>query len=150
MAIDKRQVLFDAPQVLNRPDVPWAVWVEGDSIKLRWKWEAPQFFGPPDLTDSVKQFIFTFALSDKGTWKEIDQMQEASKGVSIGSGGIGFGSSSSTFKGKTSQKSFELGLGRKEDGRLGLVSAKYDTEVAKKFVRDWLTSLGWKKAGLFG
>ena len=148
MFVDKQRLLYEAPTALNRPDVPWVVTVEGDSIVLRWKWEDPDFYDPLALPgEDLRQFIFTFTLYDNGQWKEVDQEIQRSKGPSISGGTLSFGSSSSNFRGKTSQKSFQMGLGRKEDGSLGLVSAKHDTTPAKEYVRGWLTSCGWTKAG---
>ena len=151
MFIEKARVLYDAPIVLNRDDLPWTIYVEGDSIMLRWKWENPKFFNPTEVsTESLHEFTFAFTLSDKGTWKEVDREVKKSSGFSLSPGGISFGSSSSGFKGRTSQKSFQFGLGEKPDGSLGFVSARYDTTPAKEYVRNWLIACGYQKAGLFG
>jgi hypothetical protein len=151
MFIEKPRVLSDAPVVLNQPNLPWAVYVQGDSIMLRWKWEDPNFFNPTEVsTNGLHEFTFAFTLSDKGTWKEVDQEVKKESGFSVGPGGISFGGGASAFKGRTSQKSFQIGIGEKPDGSLGVVSAKYDTTAAQEYVRNWLIACGYKKAGLFG
>jgi hypothetical protein len=148
--IDKAAVLGGAEGALNRPGQPWVVYITGDSIVGRWKVEDPEFFNPLDLTDDDKVYTFTVTLSDKGTYKEVDVTEETSQGFSLSGGTLNFGKSSDSFKGKTNQKSFSLGLGKKPDGSLGLVSGRFDTTLVKQPIRDYLTACGWKKAGLFG
>jgi hypothetical protein len=147
----KQEILYEAPNVLNRPDQPWYITVEGDAIVARWKWMDAMFFSPAEINDETKNYTFTVALSDKGKWKELDEKEEKSKSVSMSGGTLSFGTSSSSFKGKTTQKSFEFGVGRNnQTGEMGFIGFKFDTEAVKKPIRDYLTSCGWKKAGLFG
>jgi len=148
--IDRQTVLAGADGALNRPGQPWVVYVDGDSIIGRWKVEDPEFFNPIDLTDDEKVYTFTVTLSAKGTWKEEDRTNESSKGVSFEDGKLTFGKSVDTFKGKTTQKSFEIGFGKKPDGSFGVLSGKFDTSMVKEPVRNYLTACGYKKAGLFG
>ena len=137
--------------MLNRPEQPWAVTVEGDSIVARWKWMDATFFAPAEVNDETKAFTFTVTLNDKGKWKEIDKTEEKSSGVKMSGGTLSFGTSSSSFKGKTNQKSFTFGAGKdNQTGETGLIGFKFNTTDVKKPVRDYLTSCGWKKAGLFG
>ena len=151
MATDKQTALAGAPGALNRPDQPWEATVEGDSIVARWKWMDATFFSPADVSNEVREFSFTVTLTDKGTWKEIDKIEKKSGGLSVSGGKIGFGASSSSFVGKTNQKSISFGLGKNnQTGEAGVVGFKFDTTAVKKPVRDYLTSCGWKKAGLFG
>ena len=151
MFMDKQRVLQQASMVLNRPDMPWVISVEGSSIVLRYRWDEPDFFDPTTIEniDELREFTFYFILGDNGQWKEKDQEVNKSKGVSFSGGVLSFGSSSNAFRGKTNQKSFSAGLGRKDDGSMGLVTAKFDTTPAKEYVRGWLMSCGWTKAGLF-
>ena len=66
-------------------------------------------------------------------------------------GKLSFGSSSSSFRGKTNQKSFQFGVGKNnQTGKTGIVGFKFNTNDVKQSVRDYLTSCGWKSAGLFG
>jgi hypothetical protein len=151
MSVEKQQVLNDAPNVLNRPDQPWQVTVEGDSIVARWKWMDATFFAPNEVSDETRDYTFTVTLTDKGKWKELDKSEQKSSGVSMSGGTLSFGSSSSSFKGKQTTKSFEFGMGKNnQTGEVGLVGFKFDTSIVKKAVRDYLTNCGWKKAGLFG
>jgi len=47
--------------------------------------------------------------------------------------------------------SFTFGMGKdNQTGEVGLVSFKFNTTTVKQPIRDYLTSCGWKKAGLFG
>ena len=152
MAVDKQQVLYNAQNALNRPDQPWYVTVEGDSIVARWNWMDATWFAPEQVTEEVKDYTFEVTLKDNGKFKELDTLAEKATGISASSDGkVGFGFSSSTFKGKATQKSFSFGIGadNKED-KVGLIGYKLDTDAVKKPVRAYLESCGWKKAGLFG
>ena len=151
MATDKQSMLFHAPNMLNREDIPWEVSVEGDTIVARWKWMNALWFAPHEITDEVKQYSFAVTLSDKGTYKELDTTEQKAKSISAGDGKIGFGTSSNAFKGKQNQKSFNLGLGRNNDtGKVGFIAFKYNTTQVKDQIRGYLETNGWKKAGMFG
>ena len=150
MAMEKQQVLQGAVQALNGEDKPWAVTVEGDSIVGRWKWMDARFFSPASITNEEREYIFTVTLKDNGKWQEIDKTTKKASGVSFSGGNLSFGTSSSSFKGKTSQKSVSFGLGQnKQDGSVGIIKSSLDTSLIKNAVRDYLTQCGWKKAGLF-
>lgn len=149
--LDKTKVLENAPNTLNKSDQPWEVTIEGNSIVGRWKWMDATFFEPTEVNDATKDFTFTVTLDDKGKWKEMDKTKEKTQNIKMNDGKLSFGSSSSAFKGKTTQKSFEFGMGKdNKTGDVGLVGFKFDTAMVKKPIRDYLTSCGWKKAGLFG
>ena len=151
MSMDKNQVLQNAPGALNRPNLPWEVIVQGDSIVARWKWMDATFFAPHEVNNETRQFAFTVTLTNKGTWKELDQTEKKSSGVKFEGGNLSFGSSKSTFAGKTNQKSIQFGIGKNnQTGEAGIVGFKFDSTMLKQPVRDYLTSCGWKKAGLFG
>ena len=151
MFTDKQTVLSQAAGALNRPGQPWEATVQGDSIVAHWKWMDATFFAPHEVNDQTRQFTFTVTLTDKGTWKEIDQTENKSSGVKMSGGKIGFGSSSRSFTGKTNQKSFAFGAGQNnQTGEAGLIGFKLDTTAVKQPIRDYLTSCGWKKAGMFG
>lgn len=149
--VDKQKVLQDAAGALNKPDQPWEVKVEGDSIVARWKWMNATFFAPNEVNDETKQFTFTVTLSDKGKWKEIDVIENKSSKVSAGGGKIGFGGSSSTFIGSSNKKTIQFGAGKNnQTGQVGIVGFKFNTTSVKQPIRDYLTACGWKKAGIFG
>jgi len=151
MTLDKQKVLADAPGALNSPDQPWEVIVQGDSIIARWKWMDATFFAPQEVNEETRQFTFTVTLSGKGTWKETDKTENKSAGMKMSGGKLSFGSSTQSFKGKTSQKSFSFGTGvNNQTGQAGLVGFKFDTSLVKQPIRDYLTRCGWKKSGLFG
>ena len=149
MAMEKQQVLQGAVQALNGDDKPWAVTVEGDSIVGRGKWMDARFFSPASITNEEREYIFTVTLKDNGKWQEIDKATNKASGVSFSGGSLSFGSSSSSFKGKMSQKSVSFGLGQnKQDGSIGIIKSSLDTSLIKDSVRRYLTQCGWKKAGL--
>ena len=151
MLMEKQQVLYNAPGALNKPDQPWYVTVEGDTIVANWKWMDATFFAPSEISDETKAYFFTVTLTDKGKYKELDKKDEKKSTISVSGGNLSFGTSSSSFKGKMNQKSFAVGVGQnKQTGQVGLVGFKYDTTPVKKQVRDYLESCGWKKAGMFG
>ena len=151
MFTEMKKVLAEATAALNKPDQPWEVTVEGESIVARWKWMDATFFSPTEVTDETRAFTFTVTLNDNGRWKEIDKTENKSTGVKMSGGKIGFGSSSSSFSGKTNQKSFTFGAGKNnQTGEAGMIGIKFDTTKVKQPIRDYLTACGWKKAGLFG
>jgi len=149
--MNKQEVLAHLPGALNRPNQPWEVTVQGDSIVGYWRWMDATFFSPNAVSNDVKQYVFTVTLTDKGTWKELDKIENKSVGAKKSGGKLSFGSSSSSFSGKTNQKSFQFGAGKdNQTGEVGVIGFKYDTTLVKKPIRDYLTACGWKKAGLFG
>ena len=148
---DKQKVLWEAPQALNNLGQPWEVGVEGDSIVARWKWMDATFFSPHEINEQTKAFTYTVTLNNNGKYTETDRSDNKSAGVKAGGGKVGFGSSSSTFIGNSSQKSIQFGVGQNNrTGETGLIGFKFDTAAVKTPIRDYLTACGWKKAGLFG
>lgn len=147
----KQKILYDAPNALNRPDQPWQVTVEGDSIVARWKWMDATFFAPHEVTNETRNYTFTVTLTDKGTWREVDVTEDRVSGAKISGGKVGFGSSSSTFIGKQNKKSFSFGVGQNnQTGETGLIAFKFNTTTVKEPIRAYLTACGLTKAGLFG
>ena len=150
MATDKQSMLYHAPAMLNRPDIPWVVSVEGDTIIARWKWMDALWFAMHEVTDQVKSYYFSVTLTDKGTYKEVDYTESTAKNITMNDGKIGFGTSTEVFKGKKNQKSFEMGLGKDNaTGKFGVIGFKYNTTQVKDQLRSYLDTNGWKKAGLF-
>jgi len=151
MAYDKMTVLAHAAEQLNRPDEPWFVTVQGDSIVAQWKWMDAAWFAPGSVTSDVQSFTYTVTLKDGGKYKELDTSESKSSGVSLSGGTLSFGTSGSTFKGKQMGKSFQFGTGQdRNTGQTGFISVQFDTERVKKPVRAYLEACGYKKAGLFG
>ena len=147
----KQQILQEAPYALNRPDIPWQVTVEGDSIVARWKWMDATFFAPHEVTNETRDYSFTVTLTDNRTWKELDSSEDKKAGAGMSGGKLSLGSSSNTFIGKQNTKSFQLGVGQNnQTGQAGIVAFKFDTTQVKNAVRGYLASRGWKKAGMFG
>lgn len=150
MRTDKQRVLDDAPNALNRDDLPWQITVEGDSIVGTWKWMDGRFFAPGSVTDAARQYVFTVTLQDNGKWRELDRTVDQSSGFRAGPGGLGYSSRHSSFKGKVVQKSFSFGVGKDNTtGDTGLIESRLDTTQLKEWVRGYLTQCGWKKAGFF-
>jgi len=139
----KQQTLRNAPIALNRPEQPWYVTAEGDALVARWKWSDGLHFPPHEVTREVQSFTFTVTLSDNGTWRELDNSEKKSVGLTFNNGSLGFGGSSSSFSGKQNKKSFSLGV--QPDGQLA--ASKFDTTLVKQPIREYLTACGWKKAG---
>ena len=145
---EKQKVLYEAPQALNLPGRPWQVTVEGDALVARWKWKDGMSFSAHEVTDDIRNYAFTVTLSDNRTWREADNTEDKSAKVGMSGGKISFGGSSNSFSGKTNQKSFSFGT-NPQTGKAGMVR-QFDTTQVKEPIRAYLTSRGWKKAGLFG
>jgi len=105
------------------------------------------FFSPHEINDETRQFTFTVTLTDKGTWKELDRTEKKSSGFKMSGGKLSFGSSSSSFIGKTNQKSYQFGVGKNnQTGEAGIVGFKFNTTAVKQPIRDYLTANGWRKS----
>ena len=149
--LDKNQVLSQAPSALNKPDQPWEVTIEGASLIARWKWMDATFFGTGEVNNEIKDYKFTVTLDDKGKYKELDNTEQKKTNIGMKDGKLSFGTSSSSFSGKTTQKSISFGLGKdNQSGEAGILKHKFDTDLVKKPIRAYLEQCGWKKAGLFG
>ena len=148
--LDREQVLEGAVAALNKVDQPWEVTIEGYSIVARWKWMDATFFSPADVNNQTKNFTFTVTLDENGYWKEMDEVRENEKSAGMSGGKLGLGTSFSSFKGKTTRKSWQFGLGKdNETGKVGLIGFKFDTTLVKQPIREYLTACGWNKAGFF-
>ena len=151
MYTDKQSMLNAAPAALNRPDIPWQVSVQGDSIVAYWKWMDATFFAPHEINQQVQQYCFTVTLNDNGKWTERDTSEQQQSKIGFNNGKLSLGGSKSTFSGNKTGKSAQFGLGQNnQTGQFGLVGFRYDTTQVKNWVRNWLTQYGWQKAGLFG
>lgn len=149
MYTEKEKVLREAENVLNQQEQPWSIVIEGDSIIATWKWMDATFFSTAEVSDEQKKYKFIVTLKDNGKWKEIEQSQEKKASTNWKNGTISFGTSG--FIGNSVQKSITIGLGKdKETGKNGMMKFKFDTEIVKQPIRQYLTNCGWKKAGLFG
>ena len=145
--VSKESILQNVQNDLNKPNQPWEVSVEGDSIIAYWKWMDASFFSPNDITKEVKEYKFIVTLLDNSKWSEKDISTQSN--VSFNGSGLSFGTSA--FAGKQVSKSFTIGLGKDNTSNtVGVVKAKFDTTEIKKAVRDYLTNCGWKKKGFFG
>lgn len=149
--MNKEEVLSGAEKALNSSENPWEVVVEGDTIIGKWKWMDARFFSLDSVSDEQKEYVFTVTLKDNKKWKEQDTTKEKKSNASFSDGKLSFGTSSSSFKGKTTQKTVSFGIGQnKKDGSLGIVKSSLDTSAIKEPIRNYLKQCGWKKAGLFG
>jgi len=149
--LDRNQVLTEAPSALNKSDQPWEVTIEGNSIVARWKWMDATFFAVGEVDNQVKDYKFTVTLDEKGKYKELDNTEEKKSTVGVKNGKLSFGSSSKSFSGNKSQKSFSFGTGKdNQSGDVGFITHKFDTDLVKKPIRAYLEQCGWKKGGLFG
>jgi hypothetical protein len=148
----KAQTLYEATLVLNRPDMPFQYSVQGDAIVGYWKWMDAAFFAPQAVTDEIREYSFTCTLDDDGTYKETDHVKTGSAGLDVSGGKLSFGGGTSTFKGKTSQKSFSIGIGHdRNTGETGLITAQFDTTRVKTPLRTFLAQRGWtEKKGVLG
>ena len=149
--VDKQKVLADAPAALNRPDRPWSVTVQGDSIIAQWKWMDAAFFGSGAVSDEQREYAFIVTLMDNGKWHETDKTAGESSGMSFDGGSLHMGMSSQRFFGKKVEKTITFGFGKnKQTEETGVIGFNFDTSAVKKPIREYLESCGWKKPGLFG
>lgn len=148
MFMPKPMVLQNAYQALNRPNQPWFVSIEGNTIVAKWKWMDAVYFSPTQVTDEVRNYTFRVTLLDNGKWKEQDITENTVATANL-NGKIG--ARKDFFVGKTTQKTTTITFGQdRNTGNTGMNVSRFDTSIIKNSVRGFLTSCGWKKAGFFG
>jgi hypothetical protein len=137
---------------LNNPNEPITYQVDGDKLVAKWDIVRAKSLYPKEFTTIDKKFSVTVEFDEKkGTFTTKDH--EKSSGMSIGAGGLSFGSDS--FSGKKSEKSFSFELGginKKEGEPVSPVLAwSFDTARIKGPLFAFLEQNGWtKRRGLFG
>lgn len=145
--MDKQYILQNIQNDLNKPNQPWVVTVQGNSIVAYWKWMDATFFSPTDITNQVKEYKFIVTLLDNNKWSEKDISTQSSS--NINKTGLSFGKSS--FVGHKVSKSIKIGIGKDNNtGKVGIIYSKFDTSIIKNAIRSYLTNCGWKKKSLFG
>lgn len=145
--MDKQVILQNIKNDLNKPNQPWEISIEGNSIVAYWKWMDATFFSPNDVTNEIKEYKFIVTLLDNSKWSEQDASTQSN--VSFNGNGLSFGTSS--FSGNQVSKSITIGFGKDNStGKVGIIKSKFDTSIIKNAIRNYLTNCGWKKKGLFG
>ena len=153
MTTPLKELLARVP-TLNDPANPFSFEVKGKSIVGKWNIVSAKSLFPTEYKSVDKKYQVTIDFDEKkGTWKPKEKSSES--GASIGSGGISFGSSSSTFSGKSANKgfSFEAGGISKKKGEAASPVLAYSWDIAKikEPLYAFLESEGWtRKKGLFG
>lgn len=109
-----------------------------------WNWKNAILFQPGAVTSEVRDYVFIVTLDfNKMKWHELDKSSEST--VSAGKGKISF--EKSGFAGKQNNKHFEIALGHdRNSGDTGVIVTKFDTLKVKTPVREYLKSIGFKKA----
>jgi len=138
---------------LNDPKNPFTYEVKGNTIVGKWDIVSAKSLYPKEFKTIDKKFSITVELDEKkGTWKAKEKSKES--GGSVSGGGISFGTSSNTFSGKSTNKSFGFELGginKTKDGVSPILSWSFDSAKIKGPLFDLLEANGWtKKKGLFG
>jgi hypothetical protein len=141
---------------LNDPANPFIYTVKGTSIIGKWDIVSAKTLYPTEFRAIDKKFEIRVDLDErKGTWKPKEKSKESGGG--IGSDGtISFGSSTSSFSGRSSSKGFSFEAGgvtkkKGEDATIAPLVYSWDTAKIKQPLFDFLEANGWKrKKGLFG
>jgi hypothetical protein len=136
---------------LNDPAQPFLYAVKGKTIVGSWDIVKAKSLYPKEFKTIDKKFSVTVDFDEKkGTWKSKDRAKNS--GMSVGAGGVSFGSSG--FSGKESEKSFGFELGginKTKDGISPVLAWSFDTSKIKQPLFDFLEKNGWTKhKGLFG
>lgn len=144
-----KETLLAQISSLNNDEQPFEYLVDGDNITGHWKWMDTRWFSPNTITDEQKEYFFTVTLHNDGTWSEKERNNHNNIKISP-NGGLKISSQTSQFRGMSSQKSFNIGLGQNKDtGQIGIINNNFDSSLIKKPLRDLLSSQGWKKRGFF-
>ena len=140
---------------LNDPTQPFSYTVQGSTIIGSWDIVSAKSLYPTEYKSIDKKFEIRVDLDEKkGTWKPKEKSTESNSAAS--GGGLSFGTSTSTFSGKSMNKgaSFEFGgVSKKkgEDATIAPLVYSWDTAKIKKPLFDLLEANGWKRTkGLFG
>jgi hypothetical protein len=138
----------------NNQDQPFTYEISGNKIIGKWNITNSRWFAPGSITDIIQKYSFTITLDEaSGKFSTTETKQESSIKFGINSdGNIGLTGNDSMFMGSMSQKSFQVGVGGEKDGSngVGINTIKFDTKLIKEPVLSTLSSLGWKKKGVFG
>jgi len=150
MASPWQQVLQQVPN-LNNPQAPFSFSVTPDGMIVGfWDVAKIQMLGLAGASSFDKEYRIDVRPVGEG---EVDWTEHHSEAAgSVGPGGASF--SKSSFKGKSTQKSFgtTIGLGGTSHGQpTNVASWSFDTDEIKKPLIDFLAHFGWqKKKGFFG
>ncbi|WP_108719407.1 hypothetical protein [Miniimonas sp. S16] len=150
MATPWQQVLEQVP-TLNDPQAPFSYSVTPDGVIVGfWDVAKIQMLGLTGASSFDKEFRIDVRPTGDG---EIDYTETGTESSgSIGATGGSF--SKSTFKGKSSQKSFgfQAGIGGSSHGEATNAAGwSFDTDAIKKPLLGFLEQHGWKqKKGFFG
>ena len=137
MFTDKQKVLADAAEALNKPDQPWEVNVEGDSIVARWKWNDERYFVLGSVTNEVRDYTYKVKLDNNGKFKDVEKLvREISGGGSY---------RSKTTIGKTWNWTTPSEF--KRNNQTGQ-TAELNASSLKQSIKGYLESCGWKYDGM--
>jgi len=150
MAIPWQQVLEQVP-ALNDPQAPFSYSVTPEGVIVGfWDVAKIQMLGLTGASTFDKEYRIDVRPTAEG---EIDYTETDNESSgSVGAGGASF--SKSTFKGKSTQKSFgfQAGIAGSSHGQpTNAASWSFDTDAIKKPLLGFLEQQGWeKKKGFFG
>ncbi|MDR0847663.1 MAG: hypothetical protein LBN10_01240 [Propionibacteriaceae bacterium] len=144
MASDIQTVLAGVPS-LNRDDYPWTYEVSGSQIVARWRWMDARFFAPGSVTAAERDFTYSVTLKNNGKYTASET--HAATDAKVGLGGVSLGKSG--FKGHSSGKSFQLGIGQdQQSGQTGVLIYRFDPQPVKDVLKGYLAFHGWEPAGV--
>ena len=138
---------------LNDPKNPFTYEVKGTTIVGKWDIVSAKSLYPKEFRTIDKKFSITVELDEKkGTWKAKEKSKES--GGMVNGDGISFGSSTKSFSGKSTNKSFGFefgGINATKDGVSPVLAWSFDSSRIKGPLFALLDANGWtKKKGLFG
>jgi hypothetical protein len=150
MTTPLKELLAQVP-TLNDPAQPFTFEVKGDSLIGKWDIVRAKSLYPKEFRTIDKKYSITVDFDEKkGTYKYKDR--EKSSGMSVGGGGLSFGTSG--FAGKTNKKEFSFELGGAnitDEGISPVLAWSFDTSRIKTPLFAFLEKNGWThKKGLFG
>jgi len=148
--------LLAAVPAINDPSEPYTFTVEGDTIVGTWNIVHAQFVEFDFSAGTVdKDYRIVVAFNeDKDTYEFTETKNSADSALKFDDGKITFGGSTSTFKGKSSSKSFSFqagGVYKTDKGVSPSLSYSFETSRIKDPLFEFLKKNGWsRKKGLLG
>ena len=148
--------LLAAVPAINDPSEPFTFTVEGNTIVGTWDIVHAQFVQfdfSAGTVDKDYRIVVSFN-EDKDTYEFTETKNDADSSVRFNDGKISFGSSTSTFRGKSSGKSFSFQAGgayKTDKGVSPTLTYSFETSRIKDPLFEFLKKNGWsRKKGLLG
>lgn len=135
-----KEQIFESALALNGDGKKYVITVEDNKIITRVKWMDAVLFSPTSISNEMRDFEYTVALNDDGTYYEVEKYVDSSG--SAHGGGLGY--SKRVFYGKRASRTIGLGV-NKQTGEAGIVDVSFNSAEYIRPVKELMQNSGYKK-----